>query len=178
MQICQGQINLISFNDRITGLVNGEAVDVIYLQQSFQYSLMRLFLMKHLLIGWVFGSLVAFSICSNDLSDRIENMLIKFAGSNKLGRAASMLEDTNRIRNDLYKLEKLSERKYVNKGKCRQMFENRSNQLHKYRVRHNCLNSWQTANLCSSSGSEAVQESTESTVLCFSGRRNISAMEK
>lgn len=50
--------------------------------------------MKHLLIGWVFGSLVAFSICSNDLSHRIENMLIKFAGNNKLGREASMLEGT------------------------------------------------------------------------------------
>lgn len=79
---------------------------------------MRLFLVKHLLTGWVFGSLVAFSICSNDLSDRIENMLIKFAGNNKLGRAASMLEDTIRIQNDLYKLEKLSERMHVNKEKC------------------------------------------------------------
>lgn len=68
---------------------------------------MRLFPVKHLLTGCVFGSLVAFSICSNDLSDRIENMLIKFAGNNKLGRAASMLEDTIRIPNDLYKLEKL-----------------------------------------------------------------------
>lgn len=74
--------------------------------------------MKHLLTGWVFGSLVAFSICSNDLSDRIENMLIKFAGNNKLGRAASMLEDTIRIQNDLYKLEKLSERMHVSKEKC------------------------------------------------------------
>lgn len=74
--------------------------------------------MKHLLIGWVFGSLVAFSICSNDLSDRIENMLIKFAGNNKLGKAASMLEDTIRIQNYLYKLEKLSERIHVNKEKC------------------------------------------------------------
>lgn len=74
--------------------------------------------MKHLLIGWVFGSLVAFSICSNDLSDRIENMLIKFAGNNKLGREASMLEDTIRIQNDLYKLVKLSERMHVNKEKC------------------------------------------------------------
>lgn len=74
--------------------------------------------MKHLLVGWVFGSLVAFSICSNDLSDRIESMLIKFAGSNKLGRAASMLEDTIRIQSDLYKLEKLSERMHVNKEKC------------------------------------------------------------
>lgn len=74
--------------------------------------------MKHLLIGWVFGSLVAFSICSNDLSDRIENMLIKFAGNNKLGREASMLEDTIRIQNDLYKLAKLSERMHVNKEKC------------------------------------------------------------
>lgn len=73
--------------------------------------------MKHLLIGWVFGSLVAFSICSNDLSDRIENMLIKFAGNNKLGREASMLEDTIRIQNDLYKLAKLSERMHVNKEK-------------------------------------------------------------
>ena len=36
--------------------------------------------------------MVAVNICSNDLSDRIENMLIKFAGNNKLGRAASMLE--------------------------------------------------------------------------------------
>lgn len=74
--------------------------------------------MKHLLIGWVFGSLVAFSICSNDLSDRIENMLIKFAGNNKLGREASMLEDTIRIQNYLYKLAKLSERMHVNKEKC------------------------------------------------------------
>lgn len=74
--------------------------------------------MKQLLIGWVFGSLVSFSICSNDLSDRIENMLIKFAGNNKLGRAASMLEDTIRIQNDLYKLEKQSERMHVNKEKC------------------------------------------------------------
>lgn len=74
--------------------------------------------MKHLLIGWVFGSLVAFSICSNDLSDGIENMLIKFAGNNKLGREASMLEDTIRIQNDLYKLAKLSERMHVNKEKC------------------------------------------------------------
>lgn len=144
MQICQGQINLISFNDMITGFVNGEAVDVIYLQQSFQCSLMRLFPVKHLLIGWVFGSLVAFSICSNDLSDRIENMLIKFAGNNKLGKAASMLEDTIRIQNYLYKLEKLSERMHVNKEKCGQMFENRSNQLHKYRMRDNCLDSWYT----------------------------------
>lgn len=79
---------------------------------------MRLFLVKQLLIGWVFGSLVSFSICSNDLSDRIENMLIKFAGNNKLGRAASMLEDTIRIQNDLYKLEKQSERMHVNKEKC------------------------------------------------------------
>lgn len=31
MYVCQGQINLISFNDRLTGFVNGEAVDVIYL---------------------------------------------------------------------------------------------------------------------------------------------------
>lgn len=30
MYICQGQINLIFFNDRITAFVNGEAVDVIY----------------------------------------------------------------------------------------------------------------------------------------------------
>lgn len=74
--------------------------------------------MKHLLIGWVFGSLVAFSICSNDLSDRIENMLIKFAGNNKLGREAGMLEDTIRIQNYLYKLAKLSERMHVNKEKC------------------------------------------------------------
>lgn len=79
---------------------------------------MRLFLVKQLLIGWVFGSLVSSSICSNDLSDRIENMLIKFAGNNKLGRAASMLEDTIRIQNDLYKLEKQSERMHVNKEKC------------------------------------------------------------
>lgn len=79
---------------------------------------MRLFLVKHLLIGCVFGSLVAFSICSNDLSDRIENMLIKFAGNNKLGRAARLLEDTIRIQNGLYKLEKLSERIHVNKEKC------------------------------------------------------------
>jgi len=73
---------------------------------------------KHLLVGWIFGSLVAFSICSNDLSDRIENMLIKFAGNNKLGRAASMLEDTIRIQNHLYKLQKLFERMRVNKEKC------------------------------------------------------------
>lgn len=79
---------------------------------------MRLFLVKHLLIGCVFGSLVAFSICSNDLSDRIENMLIKFAGNNKLRRAARLLEDTIRIQNGLYKLEKLSERIHVNKEKC------------------------------------------------------------
>lgn len=79
---------------------------------------MRLFLVKHLLIGCVFGSLVAFSICSNDLSDRIENMLIKFAGNNKLGRAARLLEDTIKIQNGLYKLEKLSERIHVNKEKC------------------------------------------------------------
>lgn len=52
------------------------------------------------------------------LSDRIENMLIKFAGNNKLGRAARMLEDTIRIQNYLYKLEKLSERMHVNKKKC------------------------------------------------------------
>uniref|UniRef100_K7EX79 Reverse transcriptase domain-containing protein n=1 Tax=Pelodiscus sinensis TaxID=13735 RepID=K7EX79_PELSI len=77
-----------------------------------------------------------FNIFNNNLDIGIENMLIKFADSTKLGGIATNLEDRVIIQNDLDKLEKWSEinRMKFNKDKCKVLHLGRNNQFHIYRM--------------------------------------------
>lgn len=68
-----------------------------------------------------FLGLVLFSIFTNDLEDRIEQVRSQFVDKTQLGRAADILEGRIRIQSDLDMLEKWSETNWTtfNEDKCK-----------------------------------------------------------
>ncbi|CAM5162260.1 unnamed protein product [Natator depressus] len=90
--------------------------------------------------GSVLGP-VLFNIFINYLDNGLESTLIKFADDTKLGGVASALKDRITIQNDLDKLEKWCEvnRMKFSKDKCKVLHLGRNNQLHRYKMRNDCV---------------------------------------
>ena len=85
--------------------------------------------------GSVLG-LVLFKNFINDLDQGKQGMLVKLADNTKLGRIAKILEDRNKIQNDLDRFEHRTEnnRMKFNRTKCKVLHLEEKNQMHSYKM--------------------------------------------
>ncbi|KAK4827366.1 hypothetical protein QYF61_017304 [Mycteria americana] len=84
-----------------------------------------------------------FNIFTNDLDDRVECALSKFAGVTELEGVADTPEGRAAIQKDLERLEKWADRNLMkfNKGKCKVVYLGMNNLIHQYMLGANQLES-------------------------------------